>query len=77
MNEEMKAVIAKYKERAKEEGFGELELFAKKATNLLFDFTADFIKATPTMIDDFALLVLPKVKEFILKMVDKIDGDTN
>jgi hypothetical protein len=75
MNEKMKEVKEKYKIRAQEEGFGELEVFVRKATNFLFDFATDFIKATTNIFDDMALAILPIVKSAILKIVDKIDGE--
>lgn len=50
------------------------EKLTKEVVENLFCIIDIYVRASVNKIDDLVLLFLPKVKEFVLKYVDKIGG---
>jgi hypothetical protein len=61
-------------EKMKAAGLDASEEVAKKMIGETFAWIEESAKLSPLPYDDLALVVLPKVKEFVLLQVDKIDG---
>ena len=60
--------------KLKDAGLELAEGAAKKAVVAIFEWVQESAKLSATPYDDMALVVLPKLQEFILSEVDKIDG---
>lgn len=67
---DIKALVAKLEAR----GISVGEDVAKGAIEDVFAWLEESIRLSPNPLDDIALVVLPKVKEFALAQADKIDG---
>ena len=64
------ALIAGFKSK----GLDVAEDVAKSAVGAVIEWFEASAKLSATPFDDVALVVLPKIREEILKLVDKIDG---
>ena len=51
-----------------------IENVTEKAVEEIFELITQYIEQSPNKIDDVVLAFLPKAKEYVLKQVDKIDG---
>lgn len=51
-----------------------IENITEKAVDEVFELITQYIEQSPNKIDDVVLAFLPKAKEYVLKQVDKIDG---
>ena len=51
-----------------------IENITEKAVDEVFELITQYIEQTPNKIDDVVIAFLPKAKEYVLKQVDKIDG---
>lgn len=67
---ELKALV----EELKAKGLDVAEDGAKHALEAVFVWLEKSVELSETKIDDMALVVLPKIKEYALKAADKIDG---
>jgi len=61
-------------EMLKKEGLDIAEDAAEKLVSTVLLWLEESAKESDNVIDDMGLIVLPKIKEFILGAVDKIDG---
>jgi len=61
--------------RLKSKGLDVAEDAAKMATGEIFDWLVDSAKLSPSVLDDVAVVILPKLKEKVLELEDKIDGE--
>lgn len=59
----------------KDKGLDVAEDVAKEVIAIVFDFAEQAIKDSENKIDDLALGALPMIKEFLLDVADKIDGE--
>ncbi len=60
--------------KLKESGLELAEDAAKKCAIAVLDWVADSAKISANPYDDVALIVLPKLRSYILSQADKIDG---
>jgi len=61
-------------EKLKGQGLDIAEDAAKLVVASVFDWVSESVVLTPNKADDFALVVLPAVKPFVMAQLDKIDG---
>ncbi len=61
-------------EALKAQGLPLAEDVAKNVVEVVFKWTEDSVKLSPTPYDDFALPLLQSAKAFVLAEIDKIDG---
>jgi hypothetical protein len=66
--------IGKLVEKLKVVGLDVAEDGAKKAVVEVFAWVEESAKESSIPYDDLALIVLPKVKDFVIEQLDKIDG---
>lgn len=64
-------------EKLKAKGLDVAEEAAGVIVESVIDWLAESAQASANPYDDVALVVLPKVKEYALKQIDKIDGQPN
>jgi hypothetical protein len=75
MNEEKKAYdIANLAIKLKDQGLELAEESAELILKATFEWLEESAKLSATPYDDMAMIVIPQVKNFISKAVDKIDG---
>lgn len=75
MSEEMKAYdFAALAIELKNKGLEIAEDSAKHVVEAVLNWIEASAKASATPYDDMALFMMPKLKEIIMKQVDKIDG---
>lgn len=65
-----KALVAKLKEG----GLDIAEDAAKHVVESVFKWTEESVVLTENKVDDFALVVIPAVRPFVMGQLDKIDG---
>jgi hypothetical protein len=63
--------------KLKAKGLAVAEEMAKDVVEAVLDWVSESAKASQTPYDDMLLVVLPKVKEFIMSEVDKLDGQAS
>lgn len=61
-------------EKLKAGGLDIAEDAVKHLVASVFDWTTESVLLTPNKYDDFALVVIPAVKPFVMSQLDKIDG---
>lgn len=66
--------LKELEKKLKEKGLPEVEGVAKGVVEAVFDWAEESVKASPSKLDDLALVVIPPLKSLILTQVDKIDG---
>lgn len=66
--------IAELGKKLKDQGLAMAEESAELILKATFEWLEESAKLSATPYDDMALIVLPQVKSFIGKQVDKIDG---
>jgi hypothetical protein len=64
-------------DRLKDAGLDATEETAAKAITVLSDWTVESAKLSATPFDDVAAIVVPKVKDLALDLVDKINNKNN
>jgi len=67
---DLKALEAKLKEK----GLPQVEGLARGVVEAVFEWSEESVKASPSKLDDLALVVIPPLKSLILSKVDEIDG---
>jgi len=67
---DLKALVEKMKGHGLELG----EDAAKLVVESTLDWVAESVVLTPNKADDFALVIIPAVKPFVMAQLDKIDG---
>lgn len=61
-------------ERLKGHGLEVAETAVRDVVDEVFGWVTDSAKLSATPFDDVALVVLPKIKDEVMKIVDRIDG---
>lgn len=67
---ELKALVAKLKDK----GLDVAEDGAKLLVESTLDWISESVLLSPSKVDDFAAVVIPAVKPFVMSALDKIDG---
>ncbi len=60
--------------RMESHGLDVAEIAARDIVEAVFSWVTESAKLSPSPLDDVVLLVMPRIKEEILKKVDAIDG---
>lgn len=66
---EIKALVAKLKDK----GLDVAEEGAKLIVESTLDWVQESVLLSPNKVDDFAAVIIPAVKPFVMKALDKID----
>lgn len=61
-------------ERLKGQGLDLTESAAKLLAVSVLDWASDSVVLTPNKYDDFVLAVMPVIRSFVLREIDRIDG---
>lgn len=69
--------LQKLLEALKKEGLNLTEEAAVRVANILLDWAEETVKATPNSYDDILLIAIPKIKDELFKLIDKIDGEVD
>lgn len=61
-------------EKLKVHGLDVAEDGAKLVVEAVFDWVSESAVLSPNKVDDFAVVILPAIKPFVLSQLDKMDG---
>jgi len=67
--------LSKLSDKLKSEGLDIVEEDAKKLLNLTIDWVEESAKETPGVVAVVVNALMPHVKSFLLKQIDRIDGE--